>query len=230
MGSRERHDRRHASLLVRNLKYETSPDQLREAFSKFGEIRDVYLPLDYYTRKPRGFGFVEFFSHSDADEAMREMFGYELDGNKIEVFVAKHGRSDPYQMVSQGAETRRINRKPHGKGAMLSSCLQEQALEAPYTKSDLTIVQRSRERRRRRSRDRSYSRDRRRRSLSYDRRRRRSVSRSRDRYRSRERDRRVSRSLDRHSMRGRSESRGRNDSPRRSNDAREYSRSASRSR
>lgn len=100
MGSHDRHDRRHASLLVRNLKYETSPEKLRSAFSKFGEIRDVYLPLDYYTKKPRGFGFVEFFSHSDADEAMREMFGYELDGNKIEVFVAKHGRSDPYQMVS----------------------------------------------------------------------------------------------------------------------------------
>nr|BAN65940.1 Ser/Arg-rich splicing factor, putative [Babesia bovis] len=196
MGSRERHDRRHASLLVRNLKYETSPDQLRAAFSRFGEIRDVYLPLDYYTRKPRGFGFVEFFSHSDADEAMREMFGYELDGNKIEVFVAKHGRSDPYQMVSQGAESRRSNKRPHRKGAMVRSREEEQANTDQFTKSDLTTVQRSRERRRRRSRDRSYSRDRRRRSISYDRRRRRSPSRSRDRYRSRERDRRVSRSLD----------------------------------
>lgn len=188
MGSHDRHDRRHASLLVRNLKYETSPEKLRSAFSKFGEIRDVYLPLDYYTKKPRGFGFVEFFSHSDADEAMREMFGYELDGNKIEVFVAKHGRSDPYQM-------------------------------------------RSRERRRHRSRDRSYSRDRRRRSISYDRRRRRSISRSRGRYRSRDRGRRISRSVERHSSRTRGDSRVRtHESERRSEGARDYSRSASRSR
>ncbi|ORM42003.1 Serine/arginine-rich SC35-like splicing factor SCL30A [Babesia sp. Xinjiang] len=201
MGSRERHDRRHASLLVRNLKYETSPDQLRSAFARFGEIRDVYLPLDYYTRKPRGFGFVEFFSHSDADEAMREMFGYELDGNKIEVFVAKHGRSDPYQMVSQGAGRRRSFHRPRRREATVRSYMQEQATTAAVPKAELTSVQRSRERRRRRSRDRSYSRDRRRRSLSYDRRRRRSISRSRERYRSRERDRRASRSMDGHSPR-----------------------------
>ncbi|GBE60544.1 Ser Arg-rich splicing protein [Babesia ovata] len=201
MGSRERHDRRHASLLVRNLKYETSPEQLRSAFSKFGEIRDVYLPLDYYTRKPRGFGFVEFFSHSDADEAMREMFGYELDGNKIEVFVAKHGRSDPFQMVSQGAESRRSSRKPRRTEAMIRTQTEEQAPAVTCGKTELTTLQRNRERRRRRSRDRSYSRDRRRRSLSYDRRRRRSISRSRERYRSRERDRRVSRSMERPSPR-----------------------------
>ncbi|GIX63082.1 Ser/Arg-rich splicing factor, putative [Babesia caballi] len=115
MGSRDRHDKRYASLLVRNLKYETSPEQLRSAFSKFGEIRDVYLPLDYYTRKPRGFGFVEFYSHSDADEAMREMFGYELDGNKIEVFVAKHGRSDPYQMRSRERRRRRSRDRSYSR-------------------------------------------------------------------------------------------------------------------
>ncbi|CDR94294.1 Ser/Arg-rich splicing factor, putative [Babesia bigemina] len=231
MGSRERHDRRHASLLVRNLKYETSPEQLRSAFSKFGEIRDVYLPLDYYTRKPRGFGFVEFFSHSDADEAMREMFGYELDGNKIEVFVAKHGRSDPYQMVSQDAGSRRFIRKPRRSEAMIHSKTEEQAPAVTCHKTELTALQRNRERRRRRSRDRSYSRDRRRRSVSYDRHRRRSISRSRERYRSRERDRRMSRSMDRPSPRMRGDSRGRNhDSPKRSDGARDYSRSQSRSR
>jgi RNA recognition motif-containing protein len=33
---------------------------------KYGEIRDVYIPTDYHTRKPRGFAFVEFADHRDA--------------------------------------------------------------------------------------------------------------------------------------------------------------------
>ena len=33
---------------------------------KYGEIRDVYIPSDYYTRKPRGFAFVEFTDSRDA--------------------------------------------------------------------------------------------------------------------------------------------------------------------
>nr|BAN65635.1 Ser/Arg-rich splicing factor, putative [Babesia bovis] len=150
MGSRERHDRRHASLLVRNLKYETSPDQLRAAFSRFGEIRDVYLPLDYYTRKPRGFGFVEFFSHSDADEAMREMFGYELDGNKIEVFVAKHGRSDPYQMRSRERRRRRNRDRSYSRDRRRRSI--------SYDRRRRRSPSRSRDRYRSRERDRRVSR------------------------------------------------------------------------
>lgn len=106
--NRDRDDRpsyrggRTMSLLVRNLKYETTPEILREAFEKFGPIRDVYIPLEYYTKKPRGFGFVEFHDFRDANMALREMDGGELDGNKIEVFAAKRGRSDPYQMVIMG--------------------------------------------------------------------------------------------------------------------------------
>jgi len=37
------------SLLVRNLPYSASVDNLREDFSRYGEIRDVYIPRDYHT-------------------------------------------------------------------------------------------------------------------------------------------------------------------------------------
>lgn len=29
-------------------------------FTQHGPVRDVYLPLDYYTREPRGFAYVEY--------------------------------------------------------------------------------------------------------------------------------------------------------------------------
>lgn len=38
----------------------------RRLFDKYGDIRDVYIPMDYYTRKPRGFAFIEFYDHRDA--------------------------------------------------------------------------------------------------------------------------------------------------------------------
>ncbi|KAF8820022.1 Rna recognition motif-containing protein [Cardiosporidium cionae] len=95
-----RGQRRSMSLLVRNLKFQTSPDRVREVFEKFGSIRDVYLPLDFHNRRPRGFGFVEFYDERDAEAALREMDNYEVDGNRIEVTMAQRGRSEPDQMVN----------------------------------------------------------------------------------------------------------------------------------
>ena len=40
---------RPASVLVRNLRYETDVDEIRKVFGKFGELKDVYLPKDYNT-------------------------------------------------------------------------------------------------------------------------------------------------------------------------------------
>ncbi|CEL95964.1 unnamed protein product [Vitrella brassicaformis CCMP3155] len=86
------------SLLIRNLRYETSPEMVRKEFERFGTVRDVYLPLDYSTRKPRGFGFVEFMSRDDAERAMDEMNQSTFDGNTISVMRAQHGRKSPGAM------------------------------------------------------------------------------------------------------------------------------------
>ncbi|KAM0027641.1 putative RNA recognition motif domain, nucleotide-binding alpha-beta plait domain superfamily [Helianthus debilis subsp. tardiflorus] len=34
------------------------PEDLRRPFGHFGPLKDNYLPRDYYSREPRGFGFV----------------------------------------------------------------------------------------------------------------------------------------------------------------------------
>lgn len=44
---------RGCSLLVRNLRYETSPEKVRAVFEKVGRVKDVYLPIDHTTREPR---------------------------------------------------------------------------------------------------------------------------------------------------------------------------------
>ncbi|KAJ1737259.1 hypothetical protein LPJ72_000671, partial [Coemansia sp. Benny D160-2] len=42
---------------------------LRTAFESFGRIKDIYVPLDYYTKVSRGFGYVEYYDRADAEAA-----------------------------------------------------------------------------------------------------------------------------------------------------------------
>uniref|UniRef100_A0A4W3ILI9 RRM domain-containing protein n=1 Tax=Callorhinchus milii TaxID=7868 RepID=A0A4W3ILI9_CALMI len=36
------------------------PEDLRREFGRYGPIVDVYVPLDFYTRRPRGFAYVQY--------------------------------------------------------------------------------------------------------------------------------------------------------------------------
>lgn len=45
-------------LKVDNLTYRTTPDDLRRVFERCGEVGDIYIPRDRYTRESRGFAFV----------------------------------------------------------------------------------------------------------------------------------------------------------------------------
>eukprot|EP00118_Oscarella_pearsei_P022607 m.264017 g.264017 ORF g.264017 m.264017 type:complete len:68 (+) comp40462_c1_seq24:61-264(+) len=48
------------SLYIRNLSYNTRPEEIRRMFGKYGPVTDVYIPLDYYKRQPRGFAYVQY--------------------------------------------------------------------------------------------------------------------------------------------------------------------------
>lgn len=40
--------------------YAFRPEDLRRIFGKYGRIQDVYIPCDYYTKKVRGFAYVQY--------------------------------------------------------------------------------------------------------------------------------------------------------------------------
>ena len=90
-----------ASLYVRNIPYSIRRSELEEVFSRYGEIRDVYIPLDYYTREPRGFAYVEFEDERDAKAALRELDGVRHFGTTIHIEWAKSDRKTPKQMRMQ---------------------------------------------------------------------------------------------------------------------------------
>merc|ERR1711970_1635757 len=76
----------------------TTPDDLRETFGRYGEVRDVYMPRDHYTREPRGFAFVEFLDERDAADCQDAMDGRPLDGRDITIVFAQERRKTPDEM------------------------------------------------------------------------------------------------------------------------------------
>jgi RNA recognition motif-containing protein len=76
-------------LFVGSLSWNVKDADLEEFFSKFGEIASARVVTDRDTRRSRGFGFVEFVNDADADKAIAEANGKELDGRAITVNEAR---------------------------------------------------------------------------------------------------------------------------------------------
>nr|XP_053628418.1 peptidyl-prolyl cis-trans isomerase E-like [Cherax quadricarinatus] len=76
-------------LYVGGLADEVTEDVLRSAFTPFGDVVDIQIPLDYETEKHRGFAFIEFELPEDAIAAIDNMNESELFGRTIRVNLAK---------------------------------------------------------------------------------------------------------------------------------------------
>ena len=72
-------------ILARNLSRKTTEDDLRELFESYGEVTSLNLVYDADTCKSKGFGFVEMPDARDAKEAIKEINGQNLGGNRIRV-------------------------------------------------------------------------------------------------------------------------------------------------
>ena len=78
-----------AKVFVGNLNFNTTRDELQTLMSQVGEVRDVFLPNDRETGRPRGFAFVEFGSDEDAAKAIEKFNGFELGGRALRVNAAE---------------------------------------------------------------------------------------------------------------------------------------------
>ena len=77
-------------LFVGNLSWDTTEDALRAAFEQGGRtVKDVHIVSDRETGRPRGFAFVELSSSQEAQDAMSELDGAEVDGRPIRVNEAQ---------------------------------------------------------------------------------------------------------------------------------------------
>lgn len=75
-------------LFVGGLNWKLRWKELREEFSKFGEVAFARVKLDQETNKSRWFGFVEFVNAEDATKAQKAMDGQEIMGRAVKVDFA----------------------------------------------------------------------------------------------------------------------------------------------
>ena len=76
-------------LYVGNLPYAATEDDLKNHFSKAGNVTSVALIIDRATGRAKGFGFVEMENDSEAKAAIEALNGSELNGRNIVVNEAK---------------------------------------------------------------------------------------------------------------------------------------------
>lgn len=85
----ENEDVQSEKLLVKNLAFECTPDEVRELFQPFGHIKKVRLPKKVNSTNHRGFGFVEFATKDEARLAFRELKHTHLYSRKLVIEYAK---------------------------------------------------------------------------------------------------------------------------------------------
>ncbi|XP_067281818.1 serine and arginine rich splicing factor 10b isoform X2 [Pseudorasbora parva] len=96
-----------SSLFVRNISDESRPEDLRREFGRYGPVADVYIPLDFYSRRPRGFAYIQFEDVRDAEDALHNLDRKWVCGRQIEIQFAQGDRKTPGQMKSKERQSPR---------------------------------------------------------------------------------------------------------------------------
>jgi len=77
------------NIFVGNLSFGATEDAVRSMFEAYGSVERVNLITDRDTGQPRGFGFVEMSNNAEADRAIAELNGRDLDGRALNINEAR---------------------------------------------------------------------------------------------------------------------------------------------
>ncbi|HKB25061.1 MAG TPA: RNA-binding protein [Methylomirabilota bacterium] len=78
-------------LFIGGLSFNTSTERLREVFAAAGQVESAAVVTDRDTGRSRGFGFVEMATAEEAEQAITQFNGKELDGRQLKVEKASGG-------------------------------------------------------------------------------------------------------------------------------------------
>jgi RNA recognition motif-containing protein len=76
-------------LYVGNLSFNTTENDLKDAFAAHGSVLEAKLMTDRETGRARGFGFVTMSTADEAQNAIAQLNGASIDGRALTVNVAK---------------------------------------------------------------------------------------------------------------------------------------------
>jgi len=82
-------------LFVGNLSFDTTENDLQDAFAAYGTVVETNLMMDRTTGRPRGFGFITMNSPEEAQKAIAALNGSQLGGRALTVNIAKPREERP---------------------------------------------------------------------------------------------------------------------------------------
>jgi cold-inducible RNA-binding protein len=77
------------NIFVGNLSFGATEAAVRSLFEAYGAVERVNIVTDRDTGQARGFGFVEMTNNTEADRAISELNGRELEGRALNVNEAR---------------------------------------------------------------------------------------------------------------------------------------------
>lgn len=98
------------NIFVGNLAFGATEAAVRSLFEQYGTVERVSIVTDRDTGQARGFGFVEMSVNADADRAIAELNGRELDGRALNVNEARPKTERGFGGGGGGGGQRRNNR------------------------------------------------------------------------------------------------------------------------
>src|SRR5438034_10877800 len=82
-------------LFVGNLSFNTTENDLHDAFAAHGTVVEANLMMDRTTGKPRGFGFVTMSTPEEAQKAVSALNGATVGGRALTVNIARPREERP---------------------------------------------------------------------------------------------------------------------------------------
>jgi RNA recognition motif-containing protein len=76
-------------LYVGNLPYAITDSELEKMFQPFGTVQSAQVIMDRDTGRSKGFGFVEMGSDQEAQAAITELHGKQIEGRALTVNEAR---------------------------------------------------------------------------------------------------------------------------------------------
>lgn len=82
-------------LFVGNLSFQTTENDLQDAFAAFGTVTEANLMMDRTTNRSRGFAFVTMSTPEEAQKAIDALNGKDIDGRAVTVNIARPREERP---------------------------------------------------------------------------------------------------------------------------------------
>ncbi|KAL8908134.1 MAG: hypothetical protein Q9171_005577 [Xanthocarpia ochracea] len=98
------------NIYVKNIESETTDEEFRALFEKYGEITSASIARD--GDKNRGFGFVNYIKHGDASKAVEELHDKDFKGQNLYVGRAqkKHEREEELRKQHEAARAEKVSK------------------------------------------------------------------------------------------------------------------------